>query len=330
MGNWFSQFFPPAPKFTESSLPSLSGKVYIVTGASAGVGRELARLLYSRNGTVYLAARNASKTQDAIDWIKSSHPDSTGSLHFLKLDLNDLEGIKPAVDEFLGKEKRLDVLFNNAGVMIPPKGSKSKQGYDMSLGTNCIAPFLFTKLLTPLLIETARTSPAGDVRVVWVSSFAAELVAKGGVDVSALERSVEIDPGTMYGITKGGNVLHAQEYRRRYGPEGVVSIVGHIFSRDGLASIDVWQSLNPGNLKSELQRNVPWYGNVLLYPILNPPVKGAYTELFAGLSPEVPKAPNGSWVVPWGRIVPLRKDYVEERSGVAFWEWCEKQVERYA
>lgn len=225
MGNWFSQFFPPAPDFTESSLPSLSGKVYIVTGASAGVGRQLARLLYSRNGTVYLAARNAAKAQDTIDWIKTSHPTSSGALHFLKLDLNDLEGIKPSVEEFLSKEKRLDVLWNNAGVMIPPKGSLTKQGYDQQLGTNCIAPFLFTKLLTPLLVQTAKTSPVGDVRVVWVSSFAAELVAKGGVDVKGLDKLAEGDPNRVYGITKGGNVLHAQEYAKRYGKDGIVSIV---------------------------------------------------------------------------------------------------------
>ncbi|KAH7392291.1 hypothetical protein DE146DRAFT_758018 [Phaeosphaeria sp. MPI-PUGE-AT-0046c] len=312
MGNYFSQFFPPTPEFTESSLPSLSGKVYIVTGASAGVGRQLASLLYSRNGTVYLATRNAAKVQDTIDWIKTSHPASSGALHFLKLDLNDLEGIKPSVEEFLSKEKRLDVLWNNAGIMIPPKGNVTKQGHEQQLGTNCIAPFLFTKLLTPLLVQTAKTSPAGEVRVVWVSSFAAELVAKGGVDVGGLDKLVESDPGRVYGITKAGNVLHAQEYGRRYGKDGVVSI-----------------ALNPGNLRSELQRNVPWYGNFVLSPILYPPVNGAYTELFAGLSPDVPKAPEGSWVVPWGRIVPLRKDLAEGEIAVEFWDWCEKQVERY-
>jgi retinol dehydrogenase-12 len=160
--------FPPSPAFTESNLPDLQGKVYIVTGASAGVGKELARLLYSRNGTVYVAARSSEKAQAAITWIREAHPGSQGVLHFLKLDLNDLEGIKPSAEEFLSKEKRLDVLFNNAGVMIPPQGSKTKQGYELQLGTNCIAPFLFTKLLTPLLISTAKSSPRGSVRVIWV------------------------------------------------------------------------------------------------------------------------------------------------------------------
>lgn len=229
MGNQFSQAFPPSPKFTESSLSDLTSKVYIVTGSSAGVGRELARLLYSRNATVYIAARSAERGNAAIKYIQEAHPSSTGALHFLKLDLNDLEGIKPSAEEFLSKEKRLDVLFNNAGVMVPPQGSVTKQGLDMQLGTNCVAPFLFTKLLTPLLIETAKKSEKGSVRVVWVSSSAAALIApKGGVDMSNLEYKVDKNVNYKYGMSKGGNVLHALEYQRRYRDSGIVSIVSPI------------------------------------------------------------------------------------------------------
>ena len=228
MGNQISQTFPPTPTFTESSLPDLQGKVYIVTGASAGVGKELARLLYSRNGTVYLAARSSEKAKAAIEWIKQSHPASKGVLYFLKLDLNDLEGIKPSAEEFLGKENRLDVLFNNAGVMVPPQGSTTKQGYELQLGTNCLAPFLFTKLLTPLLLETAKSSPAGAVRVVWVSSAAAYLGApKGGVDMQNLDYKKDKSSPTKYSVSKGGNVLHALEFQRRYKDSGLVSIVSY-------------------------------------------------------------------------------------------------------
>jgi retinol dehydrogenase-12 len=226
MGNQWSQAFPPKPTFTESTLSDLQGKVYIVTGASAGVGKELARLLYSRNGTVYIAARSSERAQAAITWIRESHPSAQGTLHFLKLDLNDLESIKPSAEEFLAKEKRLDVLFNNAGVMIPPPGSVTKQGYDLQLGTNCVAPFLFTKLLTPLLISTAKTSPPGSVRVIWVSSSAAHLLApKGGVDMQTLDTQMNKSKETNYAVSKGGNVLHAVEYARRYKDAGIVSVV---------------------------------------------------------------------------------------------------------
>lgn len=226
MGNQFSQAFPPAPAFTETHISDLQGKVYIVTGASAGVGKELARLLYSRNATVYVAARSSEKATAAISWMQERHPSSQGTLHFLTLDLNDLEGIKPSVEEFLSKESRLDVLFNNAGVMVPPQGSTTKQGLELQLGTNCVAPFLFTKLLMPTLVKTAKESPAGSVRVVWVSSSAADMLApQGGVDIGNLNYSKDQSAWTKYGVSKGGNVLHAIEFQKRVESEGVRSIV---------------------------------------------------------------------------------------------------------
>jgi retinol dehydrogenase-12 len=226
MGYYWSQFFPPKPTFTESSLPDLKGRVYIVTGASAGIGKELARLLYSRNGTVYLAARSSDKANAAIAWIKETHPSSQGTARFLKLDLGDLTTIKRTAQEFLSQENRLDVLFNNAGVMIPPKGSKTTQGYELQLGTNCVGPFLLTKLLTPTLLQTAKIAPAGSVRVAWTSSGAADAMApKGGVDVTSLGAENNKGAWGWYGVSKGGNVLHALEMQRRYGGEGVLSIV---------------------------------------------------------------------------------------------------------
>lgn len=231
MGQRFSQFFPPAPSFTETSLPNLSGKVYIVTGASAGIGKELSRLLYTHNATVYLAARSAEKAHAAISWIKEACPESKGTLHYLHLDLDDLSGIKASAESFLAKESRLDVLFNNAGVMIPPAGSTTKQGYELQLGTNCVAPFLFTKLLTPILVETAKREAKGSVRVIWVSSLASQMSAPaGGVDMSNLAYKKDVANWTKYGMSKGGNVFHALEFQRKYGGEGVVSLVSSSFS----------------------------------------------------------------------------------------------------
>ncbi|EUC37238.1 hypothetical protein COCCADRAFT_33506 [Bipolaris zeicola 26-R-13] len=316
MGNQLSQMFPPAPTFTEDSLPDLKDKVFIVTGASAGIGKELARLLYSRNGTVYAAARSTKKTTAALAWIKEQHPSSKGKLTHLHLDLNDLEGIKPSVENFLAQESRLDVLINNAGVFMTPLGPKTKQGYEIQLGTNCIAPFLFTKLLTPLLVATAKKEPAGSVRVAWVSSSAADVSApKGGVDMQNLGYNKNTSTTAKYAVSKGGNILHAIEFRRRYGGEGVVSI-----------------PLNPGNLKTDLANHIPIWQRLIVKLITHPVINGAYTELFASLAPEAAKLKESEWVVPWGRIMPLRQDFYSEEgkeNGKAFWEWCEQQVERY-
>jgi NAD(P)-dependent dehydrogenase (short-subunit alcohol dehydrogenase family) len=141
--------------------------VFIVTGSSSGVGKELAQILYSHDAKVYIAVRSEEKATQAINDIKANFPHSEGELVFLHLDLGDLTTIKKSAEEFLGKETKLDALWNNAGVMVPPQGSKTKQGYELQLGTNNVAPFLLTKLLTPVLIKTAKTAPANSVRVIW-------------------------------------------------------------------------------------------------------------------------------------------------------------------
>lgn len=280
MGNQISQMFPPTAAFTESTLPagSLKDKVFIVTGASAGVGKELARLLYSLHGTVYLAARSKEKANAAIDWIRTSHPSSSGRLEFLYLELADLESIKPAAQEFLAKESRLDVLFNNAGVMVPPQGSKTKQGYELQLGTNCLGHYAFTKLLTPLLVQTARASSPGSVRVIWVSSSAVMGSPKGGVDMANLDYAKDKFAFQKYGVSKAGNVLHALAFRNLYEKDGVLSV-----------------SLNPGNLNSELNRHSGLLGVIIVKLLTYPAVNGAYTEFYAGLSPEVKALKRNEW-----------------------------------
>lgn len=124
-----SSIFPPAPSFTEKNLASLTGKVFIVTGAASGVGFELAKILYIAGGNVYVSARSASQCESAINLIKAqiSGSQSKGNLSPMVFDLADLSTIKPATDRFLAKESRLDALINNAAVMNPKLGSQGKQ-----------------------------------------------------------------------------------------------------------------------------------------------------------------------------------------------------------
>ena len=149
------------------------------------MGYQLARILYSANATVYVAARTESKATSAIESIKTSLPSSKGTLHFLKLDLSDLSTIKTSAEEFLHKEDRLDVLVNNAGVMIPGPGAKGAQGYELQYVTNVLGPYLFTKLLLPILRKTAAGSSRGAVRVCWASSTATDVLSpQGGVTIA--------------------------------------------------------------------------------------------------------------------------------------------------
>ena len=84
--------------------------------------------MYAHNAKVYVAARSAEKAEISIGQMKLKYPKSSGELIYLHLDLNDLTTIKTSAQEFLSRETRLDVLWNNAGVMVPPQGSQTKQG----------------------------------------------------------------------------------------------------------------------------------------------------------------------------------------------------------
>lgn len=258
-----------------------------MTGSNTGVGKELARLLYCKGARVYVAARSETKALEAIESIKSAAPSDSkpGELTFLQLDLADLTTIKASADAFLSKEKKLHVLFSNAGVMAPAAGSKTVQGYELQLGVNNIGTFMFTQLLTPILIRTAKSEPANTVRVVWVSSSGAEWLSPkpGGVPIDNLDDynvySEKKSPMYRYGVSKGGNYLHSVEFAKRYASTGVLSV-----------------ALNPGNLDSDLYRTQTTLGRKFLQnTFLYPSIYGAYTELFAGLSPDVKSEHNGSW-----------------------------------
>ncbi|KAK4621822.1 hypothetical protein CLAFUW4_06739 [Fulvia fulva] len=166
MGVTYSQFFPPAPTLIEQNVPNQAGKVFIVTGGTAGVGYELCKILYGSGGTVHLAGRSKANADKAIAEIRNIPSKTPGKIAFLPVELSDLRTIKPAVEAFQKVESRLDVLVNNAGVSNPPRGSTSAQGYELQMGTNCLGHYLFTQLLLPLLRSTAKQAPEASVRVV--------------------------------------------------------------------------------------------------------------------------------------------------------------------
>lgn len=325
MGAMWSQFFPPHPTLTEANLPSQKGKVFIVTGGYSGVGYELVTMLYQAGGKVYLAGRSEEKANAAIAEIKAlSTKDSSevGEIVFLHLLLDDLTTIKPAVEKFTSAESRLDVLFNNAGVSNPPKGSVSVQGYELQLATNVLGPHLFTQLLLPTLRNTAKSLPPGSVRVIFTSSIADQVQApKHGIELSELEKP-NPDPQHNYTLSKLGNWYLADALAKQAGGDGILTV-----------------TQNPGNLRSNLTRHLPSYVTILASPLLHHARKGAYTELWAGLSPELRIEDNGKYVVPWGRVHPnprqdlmsTMKSKEDGGNGVAtaFIEFADKSVAEF-
>ena len=109
-----------------------------------GCGLELAKILFQRNSTIYLAGRNEEKGLTAVKAVRTQFPQSQGQIEFLKVDLADLSSIKPAVDLFLSKSNRLHGLTNNAGVMTPPAGSKTTQVSDLTSRPKSCSSFFYS------------------------------------------------------------------------------------------------------------------------------------------------------------------------------------------
>lgn len=314
-----TQYWPPAPTFTEKNLDSQTGRVFIVTGGNQGVGFELIKMLYPTGAVIYMASRSRARAEEAIKSVVATDPSGAARLKFLHLDLNDLDIVRSAAKTFSEQESRLDVLWNNAGVGAVPVGSKTKQGIEAHMGINVIGPLLLTQLLLPKLQAAAAVSPKNSVRVVWSSSWLMESRApKGGYQLRDIEKGGTNDSHVNYATSKAANWILADETAKRYGKYGILSVVQ-----------------NPGNLDTQIYNTQPrlmmfFVRNLILYP----PKLGGYTELYAGLSPEITEKMPGALIIPWGRIQARksREDIyqaIDEGKGKELWDWCEKQIKEH-
>ncbi|KZO92786.1 NAD-P-binding protein [Calocera viscosa TUFC12733] len=307
MGQGFSEIFPPKSKWLPADMPDMTGKVAIVTGGNTGIGKVTIKYLLIKNCTVYLLCRSASKAEAAIAELQAE----TGKAPvYIPCDLADLPAIKVCAAEFLEREQRLDVLFNNAGCMTTPMDQLTKQGYDMQFGTNVLGTAYLTMLLLPLLQSTAKSQ--GSARIVTLSSNAQGGAPKGGIDFATLRdgpvRRKKLTPWDAYFQSKWADACFSKELARRYGKDGIVCT-----------------SLNPGIIRTELARHATfaaWVTYMLGFPA--DPL-GAVTQLYAGTAPEAGSM-NGQYLIPWARPGKARPDTEDPETGRALWEWVEEQV----
>jgi NAD(P)-dependent dehydrogenase (short-subunit alcohol dehydrogenase family) len=195
--------------FTAADLPDLSGRTAIITGASSGIGLETAKALAAHGARVILAVRDPVKGQRAADVIPAP-----GTAEVRLLDLASLESVRAFAAGWDGSP--VDLLINNAGVMIPPR-SRTADGFELQFGTNHLGHFALTNLLLP--------SISG--RVVTVSSGAHR---SGRVDFDDLnwERR-RYRAWRAYGQSKLANLLFTAELQRRLTEAGspVLSMAAH-------------------------------------------------------------------------------------------------------
>ncbi len=151
-------------RWTLADMPSQKGKLAVVTG-TGGLGYEDTLALARAGAEVVLAGRNAGKGDEAVANIRHEVP--TASVRFEQLDLANIKSVQAFADRIKSGHDRLDILINNAGVMVPPQRQVTEDGFELQLGTNYLGHFVLTAGLMPLLKQTPGA------RVISLSSVAA-------------------------------------------------------------------------------------------------------------------------------------------------------------
>ncbi|KAJ6620241.1 hypothetical protein B0H10DRAFT_2175766 [Mycena sp. CBHHK59/15] len=188
MGNIVAQMFPP--KFQpERDMPDLSGKITLVTGGNTGIGYQTVKQLLLKNAKVYLAARSEEKAAAAIQKLEE---ETKKTALFIQLDLADLPSVRKAAETFLAQEQKLDILFNNGGVMVSPPEMLTAQNFDLQFGTNVIGHYFLTDLLLPALKASYEESKI-PARVINTSSMGHQFAPSTGIEFVSLKGGPERD-----------------------------------------------------------------------------------------------------------------------------------------
>jgi NAD(P)-dependent dehydrogenase (short-subunit alcohol dehydrogenase family) len=192
-------------KWTAEDIPNQEGKIAIVTGSNTGIGFDTARMLAENDAKVILAVRTLEKGDTAAERIRQKYADA--DIHVMKLDLADLESVNKFAEEFKSEFSNLDLLINNAGVMIPPY-TKTKDGFELQFGTNHLGHFALTGRLLDVLKKTENS------RVVNVASLAH---TRGELDFDDLNWEVRgYSPWKAYGDSKLANLYFTYELQRKF------------------------------------------------------------------------------------------------------------------
>ncbi len=288
----------------------LAGKTCVITGASAGLGRESARALASAGAHVVLAARSHEALADAEQWVRAEVPGARTST--VQLDLTSLSSVRAAAAAVAEIAPAIHVLMNNAGVMFTPF-SRTADGFEIQFGTNHLGHFELTRLLTPQLIA------ANGARIVNLSSDGHKM-SDLDLDDANWERR-EYDKFVAYGASKTANVLHMVELDRLLRDLGVrayavhpgvvaTSLARHM-RRDDFAELSRFAPAEPSTTTIDVRRD------------FTTPEHGAATQVWAAVSPEL-SAVGSVYLADCAITDDVAPYAIDSAHALALWELSEK------
>lgn len=258
--------------FQLQQIPSQQGRIAIVTGANSGLGYETALALAQKDIHVVMACRSQQRAQEACDQIKAEVPKA--SLEIGLVDLSKLDSVRHFANEYLANHERLDLLINNAGVMMPPY-QVTEDGFELQMGANHFGHFLLTGLLLPRMLSTPHS------RVVSLSSIAHR---NGQIDFEKIQlerKGTDLEKKNYsavksYEQSKLACLMFGLELQRRLEATGQTQTMSTI--------------AHPGVSVTNLGQHLPMIVQKIIGPLIapfftHPPKEGAKPTLWAALGP---------------------------------------------
>lgn len=248
----------------------LSGKRFLVTGVSAGLGVETARALAAHGADVVGAARDLAKAEGATAIVRDAAAAGGGSFELIQLDLASLTSVRAAADALVADGRKFDVIITNAGVMAAPFG-KTEDGFETQFGTNHLGHFTFVNRIAPLIKDGGR--------LVSLAS-SGHRFSNADLDDPNFDRG-DYEPWTAYGRSKTANILFAVEFDRRHKDRGIRAA-----------------ALHPGGIHTELGRHLDDGALEALVEQINAAAREAGGENF-----EFKSIPQGAATSVWAAAV---------------------------
>jgi NAD(P)-dependent dehydrogenase (short-subunit alcohol dehydrogenase family) len=295
--------------WTVENMPDLKGKILVVTGGNSGLGYESVKAFAEKGAEVVLVSRTIEKGEKAKNEILEVIPD--GKIELMQLDLGDLDSVRSFVASFKKKYKKLDVLLNNAGIMMTPYFT-TKDGFEGQFGTNHLGHFALTGLLMDVILSTPGS------RVVNVSSGAHR---NGDMDFNNLqfENGEGYKSMKAYGRSKLSNLLFTYELQRKLEAANKETIA--VAAHPGVAMT---------NLANHLQGK-------FLFKVLTPLFKRMAQDQAMGALPQIrasvdPQVKGSEYYGPDGKrewkgypvVVPSNEASHSREDAASLWEESEK------
>ncbi|HEX7874453.1 MAG TPA: SDR family oxidoreductase [Sphingobium sp.] len=275
--------------WTTADIASQSGKRFVITGATGGIGLETALALAGAGGEVLLTGRNAAKGEAALATVRAAHPGA--AIAFASCDVASLSAVHGFADELMAQGRPIDVLINNAGLMATPRRELTIDGFELQFGTNVAGHYLLTARLLPLL----RSAP--DPRIVQLASLAH---LAGKIFIDDLDAAQSYHPWTRYQQSKLAMLMFAHELQRQSDAHGwaITSVAAH----PGLAATDLFRRGAATNLFERVKATA-------INIVCQSARAGAWPTLMAATAPVIEKGgyygPTG-FREAWGKAGPAR------------------------